>query len=243
MPDNVLSTPNVPGDFLPPDDRPVGQHPVVAYELGGIALNDTSQGLQYQVWVFEITNFVHLVGGDGVSARPEAGGSPTVLYTGTGITEVSGAFDANMNPTIAFVENGLAKLRWWDASDSSYKITTLQGAANPRLTLDDKREAAGSSRDILLFYLLGSEFTEKTFAHRRQRDRYAVEYVLATNLTRAVGLGRVGMGTHWRMQMELLELGIPALPPPAEPGNPIVPPPQVDPPDPTQPPCAPVWCP
>lgn len=200
MPDNVLSTPNVPGAFQPPEDRPVGQYPIVAYELGGIALNDSSQGLQYQVWVFEIMNFVPQIGGDGVSVRPEVGGASTVFYSGSGITEISGAFDANMNPTLIFVENGLSKLRWYDSSISNYALTDLPGALSPRLTLDDKREAAGSSRDILLFYLKA----DGALYHRIQRDRYGVEYLLAPADPRRVAIGRAGMTEDWRMQIELL---------------------------------------
>ena len=206
MPDNVLSTPNVPGGFLSPDDRPVGQFPPVAYELGGVALNDPSQGLQVQVWVFEITNYDPVMGGDGVSVRPEAGGAPVVFYTGAGITEVSGAFDANMNPTIAFVEAGVTKLRWYDSSLPGYVVTLFPGYISPRLTLDDKREAAGSSRDILLFYLLPGG----SLNHRIQRDRYGVEYQLMTDDPRRVALGRIGMNDGFRMQIEILILYDPA---------------------------------
>lgn len=187
----ILSSPSVPGNFLPPDDR---EPPLLAdYELGGAALNDASQGLEVQVWVFESD-------GTTVTVRPEAAGAPVVLYTGAGITEVAGAFDSLMNPTIAFVEAGVTKLRWYDSSVGQYVVTTFPNMWSPRLTLDDKRPQSQASRDILLLYLS----PQGELLQRIQRDRYGVEYSLRAPDARLVAIGRVGMGDGYRVLVELL---------------------------------------
>jgi len=200
MPDNVLSRPNQPGRFLSPDDREVGQYMTVAYEQGGIAISDPTQGLQVQNWVFWITNYIPLVGGDGIAVRPETGGAEELIYSGVKITEVSGSFDANMKPVIAFVENNVAKLRWYDATVPGYTLTELPNCYSPRLTLDDKRDSANNSRDILLFYLdnVGA------LKERIQRERYGVEYEIMSPDLRRVAVGRVGMADNFRLQIEIL---------------------------------------
>ena len=48
LPDNVLSTTPVVGNYLSPDNRT--RQLLVDYELGGADLNDTTQGSDYQTW-------------------------------------------------------------------------------------------------------------------------------------------------------------------------------------------------
>ena len=48
MPANVLSTVPHPDDYLPPIDKDRGL--LEDWEMGGIALNDPSQGLRVQEW-------------------------------------------------------------------------------------------------------------------------------------------------------------------------------------------------
>ena len=46
--DNRLSSVIVADHFLEPDD--LETYPLLVYELGGVGLNDPSEGLRYQVW-------------------------------------------------------------------------------------------------------------------------------------------------------------------------------------------------
>src|SRR5690606_35250660 len=68
------------------------------WELGGVALNDPSQGLSVKVWHAFAT---HDHDTDVVTVWVEAPGVPaTELFSGIGITEIALAFDQNMNPFV-----------------------------------------------------------------------------------------------------------------------------------------------
>lgn len=193
MPGNALSSEPVQAAHLPPDNRD-RKDLLLDFELGGIALNDPSQGLQVQPWE---------AWSDGASVwvAPSPGRTPTtLLLTGSGITEVALSFDQNMRPTVAFVEAGLAKLFWFDASVSGMVTTTYAGASSPMLTLDDKRAIAtltGTS-DVLFFYLLSG-----SLCYRQQRDRFAIERVLGAVPPTSTRINRVGMGANNRVQVWL----------------------------------------
>jgi hypothetical protein len=194
IPGGALSVSPVPGAFIWPDDQqPLTQamgYVPQDWELGGIALNDSSLGLQVQRWTFALD-------GDAVTVTPD-GGTPTVLFTAAGITELSGAFDSNMAPAAAYVQAEVLKLYWFDTAIPGYATTTFDGE-NPRLTLDDKRPLHAADRDVLLIYLRAG-----SIYYRQQRDRYGVEYLLGALPAGTERLGRVGMGTTNRVQIECL---------------------------------------
>ena len=55
LPGNVPSTVAVPSEFLSPDDQV--SSPLIDFERGGVALNNSSLGLNYQNWsCFVATN-------------------------------------------------------------------------------------------------------------------------------------------------------------------------------------------
>lgn len=174
LPNHTLSTVPVIGYYLPPDDR--DPSPILDYELGGVALFDASQGMMVRTWYARLvvdgvkeTSNVY-IGAEGV---PEI-----VFFSGGDFTEVALAFDQNMNPFLAFIEGGQAKFYWFDAAIPGYTITTLPvGSRSPKCCLDDKRSTQVGESDILLFYMRGT-----TLYYREQRDRYLVEYTLATGL-------------------------------------------------------------
>lgn len=194
IPDNRLSTTPQPATFIPPDDR----YPVAAnvgtpidWELGGIAVNDVSQGLLVQVWEFTVTESMITVGPEG-SPDP-----PTELIPAARVTEISGSFDSAMNPVLAYVQDEEVKLRWYDPDVTGYVTTAFPGYRSPRLTLDDKRPGHDTDRDVLLFAMKGD-----TLVYRQQRDKYATERALSTDSTYHE-LGRVGMNRGNRVQIEV----------------------------------------
>ena len=96
---------------MPPDDilRP---DRTIDYELGGVGIQDVSQGLQVRTWVAELVD-------DDVIIYPEDNPLDVLnFYTESDITEISLAFDQNMNPAVGFIANGQAKLRWFNTSAS-----------------------------------------------------------------------------------------------------------------------------
>ena len=163
---------------------------LVDYEQGGVGLNDPSEGWQVKLWTLQYISPDVIVSAPGVS--------PTVLFSRTGITEISLAFDQNMNPFVAFVENGRAKYWWYDTVTSQQTFSDLSvDAINPKCTLDDKRPLQSATNDILLIYKRGTNL-----CMRVQRDRYETEYVLREGVGQTID--SVGMGQNYRLQIRLI---------------------------------------
>lgn len=173
----ISSTP-YPSAFV--DAKADTVSPTVDYETGGIGLQDPSAGLMYQTWTCKT---------DGTDITIEADNTaPIVVYTGINITEVSLAFDANMQYFVAFIEDGQAKFKWFDSTIGDFTVTSLNALdANPRCTLDDKRELNNSGRSIQLFYLRN----DRLYA-RYQNDRYENEEDLGA-ITVGKKLAKIGM--------------------------------------------------
>jgi len=192
LPGDALDPIGIAVDLLPPDDE--GRPSLVEdYELGGIALNDPSQGLMVQDWRARLV-------GDDVRVGPEPYSSETTVITDTDITEVSLAFDQNMRPTIGYMADGVTKLYWYDTVPEEH-VTTVFNAEDrsPFVTMDDKRAPASliNSNDVLFFYIRGT-----TLYYRQQRDRFQTERSLAT-----VGadqrIVKCGMSRALRVQVHL----------------------------------------
>lgn len=192
IPENRLSTTPVYAAFRNPDsiERP---STLVDYELGGRALNDPSEGLEVHRWT--------------VRYDPETGAvsvfAPGVIeetiFTALGITQLGLAFDQNMRPFVAFVQNGRAKFFWYDTVLGETLITELPvDARTPQCCMDDKREMQTSqgSNDVIIAYLRGTGLY-----FRQQRDRYEVEYLLTASAP-GTKLLRIGMNQGFRLQFE-----------------------------------------
>ena len=163
--------------------------------MGGIALNDPSQGLLVQSWRAWLV-------GSSVRCAPdslaELGDVGVELLNVSGITELSLAFDQNMHPAVAYVAGGLTYLWWFDTQAGGQATLLLPGCASPFITMDDKRDVSLATSDILLFYIRAS-----ALHYRQQRDRFTIETRLtdlAPDMTRIV---RAGMGSNYRLQVEV----------------------------------------
>ncbi|MBA4279297.1 hypothetical protein [Ralstonia sp.] len=168
MPENRLSV-------TPKRSALVFAHPqpslTESLHIGGVALNDPSQGLRVQTWTCTTDGSRVFIRGETV---PQ-----TTLFTGTGITEVSLAFDRNMNPFVAFVEGGVARYWWFNTAIGQRVTSTLPvGSISPRAVLDDVRESQGEFADIILAYQQG-----RNLLYRQQRDNYNIERTLSTTLS------------------------------------------------------------
>jgi hypothetical protein len=131
--------------------------------------------------------------------EPYPEGTPRTLYvSSSGITEVALAFDQNMEPTIAYLENGLVKLRWFDISVNSIVTTSYAGASSPMLTMDDKRAVAGADNDVIFGYTRDGQVR-----YRQQRDRYLTEYTLGAIFAPGARILQLGMGTNLRLQFKI----------------------------------------
>jgi hypothetical protein len=142
--------------------------PLIDYDMGGVALHDTSQGLEYQLWTFvavEATVFV--------SAPNTAG--PIELVSANGpIDEIACTFDQNMNPFVAYSQGAQWHYWWFDPQFHGMVTSDLPpGVTSCRVCLDDRRLWEVNGSDILLFYT-----RNRNLYHRRQRDRYTQDLLL-----------------------------------------------------------------
>jgi hypothetical protein len=166
IPNNQLSSFTIPAHFLPPDD--LETYPLMVFELGGTGLNNPNDGLTVQTWTLR---YYPDTGNVSISAANQ---TPTTLFTRSGITEIDLTFDQNMEPFVAFVENGDAKFFWYDTQLGSTTFTDLPaGSLTPRCSLDDKRDFQDAASDIILAYVHGG-----ALKYRQQRERYETERTL-----------------------------------------------------------------
>lgn len=186
IPDNSLSSSPVYGVIQ--GGRALTESVTEDYETGGVALNDPSEGLQVKVWRARIVNQSSIVvDADGIT--------PFIVVTGSSITEVSISFDSNMQIVVAYTDNNVAKLYWYDTLTAGYVTTEYPGAKNPRVSLDDKRDVQSDNRDVIFAYIRSGGLY-----FRMQRDRYEVEYLLNSSVT---GLFlKFGMNNKLRLQFE-----------------------------------------
>lgn len=196
LPGGVLSTTPVTAGFLPP--RNVVKEPLVDFALGGVNLNDPSQGLEVYVWRGRY------IDGDIVIDVPGEVAPITVLSLAD-ITEFQFTFDQNMQIVLTYVvDDDAAFYRFFNDTATQFVTEELaQGTITPRCCLDDSRAIAGEGMsDVLVTYM-----RDGTLYYRQQRDRYEDEYELATDLS-AYKLGQVGMNRVWRFQWQLIPLEI-----------------------------------
>jgi hypothetical protein len=180
---------------LRPDDRArEEQGLLVDYELGGVAIQDPSQGLRVRVWKLWVDV-------EDVRIAPlDALGSATTLFSGAGITEVTLSFDNNMMPDVAYLQNDDLKLRWFDLSQSPPRYVTDDfgpGIATPYLAFDDKRPQLISASDVMLFYV-----RDRKVWVRLLRDRWLTEYEWADIPSHAGRILAAGMSRGNRMQLK-----------------------------------------
>jgi hypothetical protein len=190
LPENTYSSIPIGAHFVTPDDKVTTA--LVDYEMGGVALNDPSQGLTVKTWkVFVVNQEVF------VQANAE---TPVYVFTGVNITEIALCFDQNMRPCVAHVDQGELKLRWYDTFITAFRIDNFGPAhRNPKLSLDDKRPLLSASSDMILAYIRGD-----TLYYRQQRDRFEIERTLKTGIKPYLKLKNIGMSHTWRMQFELV---------------------------------------
>ena len=180
-----------------------------AIEYGGVALNDASQGLLVKLWTLE---YKPSTGNLEISAP---GVSVTVLFNRPNISEVSLAFDRNMNVAVAFVQAGQAKLYYYDSVllSMTFLETALGTATSPRVVHDDKRTLQSGNSDVILGYV-----RDGILYYRQQRDRYLVERQLAIGVTGP--LAYMAMAPNLRVHFAFLQ-DVPPYLPPEPPSDPL----------------------
>lgn len=191
LPENEASSIAVPGEYMPGDGFSV--NPLADYELGGVGLNDASQGLQVRLWRLDYVDNLNVV------VQPDVGGSPTTLFSVSGISELALAFDQNMRPFVAYKLGTSIFLRWYDTTVPGFVTTNFGVAKYPRLSLDDKRASQIGNSDVIFAYI-----RDNGLYYRQQRDRFTIERLLRDGLDPTLKLRAIGMSRNLRMQFELV---------------------------------------
>ena len=204
FPDNQLSTRPLPHQlaggkvrYLPPR--------TVSLEDGPVAEQDPSEGMRYQEWMAQITP-------EGVFLEAENTPARLLLPNPSGtITDIAIAFNQNADLHYVWVDDGVARFRYYDTVTSQMETMTLpEGVRTPKLTMDDKRNTQTANNDIVLTYRRGN-----SVYFRLQRDRFLIERdpteplpepersQQRANIALAGGIVKFGMNRQWRLQWQL----------------------------------------
>lgn len=183
FPENIPSSTPVPAEFLGGRSRKTTG--IEDFEDGGIGIRDTSHGLMHQVW--------HAYRERGVIYLGSENTPYFEIISGENISEISFTFDQNMRLVLAYVEDGIAKMRWYNTAIEQEELIIIgSDVITPRVSLDDKRTDQLGISDVILMYVRGD-----AIYHRLQRDRYDTEY-LTQDKGGAAGLIKIGMMRNMR---------------------------------------------
>jgi hypothetical protein len=196
--DGSLSSVPIPADYI---DRVRGPFELTrGYEMGGVAINNSPGELRAKQWAARI-----YVDSSDAPVKYAVQVSPdevtwTTLFSRTGkVTEIALAFAQLMNPFIAFVEDGVSRIWWFDTAADGYVFTDLPaGSRSPRCCLDDRRHTQTAVSDIVLVYMR----SDVLYA-RLQRERYETEHTLAIGLGPDARFVAVAMNKGLRLQFQL----------------------------------------
>lgn len=165
-------------------------NPLIDFEVGGVALYDSSEGLRVQTWrsAYE----------DGSVVCYDGDENRYVLFSRPGVVALGLAFDQLMAPFVAFQDAGGVAYWWFNPATSVMEFSPyLPGSTSaPRCTLDDTRELASGWSDIILAYMRGRDL-----CYRQQRDNYAIERVLEEDA--GSSLMAIGMAKNLSLQFRL----------------------------------------
>lgn len=185
----------VGGDILTPNDRAAKKFE--DWEMGGVAIQDPSQGLRVQEWRAWWEE-----GSGDVYASADNQPVPTLLYNEPDLTWLTLGFDQNMRWLSAYtIENGQSYLKWYNSLIEDYETLPLaSGVLTPFLTMDDNRPlplTLGISDVILTYIRDGALYV------RVQRERFLVERLIAADIQGASRIWHFGMNNKLRLQWEL----------------------------------------
>ena len=189
-----ISSKPVVGVLLTPDNMP--KRPTIDFEMGGVALQDPSQGLRVQQWRAWF---------DPNATPPavfveSANTPPTKIFEQDNITWLSFCFDQNMRWSAVYtLADGNSYLRWYNSAIAGYATTELDdGVISPFLAMDDKRPVMGGRNDIILAYI-----KNQTVCLRIQRERFNTVHVWAEKIPKDWIIRNFGMSNKLRLQMEI----------------------------------------
>lgn len=170
--DITVSNMNLVGSYLFPDNLAPGSE-LSDYEMGGLAIQDASQGLQVQPWRGcwnASDNTAYLI--------PDFNCAEAVpVFVEPGVVEFTFSFDQAMNWVAATRKaDYTAKLYWYDTVTESRTITDYSDVQSIKLAHDDKRKLQINQglSDVVFTYITHSD---RRVRYRTQRERYLTEWI------------------------------------------------------------------
>lgn len=191
IPESIPSSSPQYSDWL--YDYPTAYDPLVAYEWGGVAIEDVSQGLGSHLWELTYDSDT------GDVKRNRVGQLAQTVFNAANLVRLGLSFDQNMHPCYVWESgvDGYVNLIFYDVSVGAEATLQITGITSPCITLDDKRRDAADTSDIIFAYI-----RDGNIYYRQQRDRFTIERVLGSvNPTEIIT--RIGMSQGGRLLMEL----------------------------------------
>lgn len=193
IPGNKLSDPTVRAPFLYPYNLVRGSL-LEDWQIGGVALQDPSQGFRVHPWYGRVDK-----ANGNVYLRPGVDGKEILVYTIPNCFEFAFAFDQNMRWVGSFTDKaGNTVIYRFDAASGGYIQDKFTGINGVRLTLDDTRSSQlpTGNTDIIMTYL---KTATGELCFRSQRDNYAIEHILSKTLPNGMLISNFGMCSNNRL--------------------------------------------
>ena len=168
--DSWSSFPQAAG-FLPPHDAP-SVNPLVAQDMGPIAVNDVTQGLRARLWTATCDGSAVTLVGHGE------------LLSDTAITQISLTFDQAGKPFVAYAAGGMVKIWWFDPIAAANVITEIAMGDQPFAHLDERRPELVSISDVIILYRAAGALRYRNAIHPPAREVFEWDQQMATALVR-----------------------------------------------------------
>lgn len=135
---------------------------------GGIDLNDSSFGLNYQLWDISYVN-------NQVIVTSRLNNKQYIVYTVEDASDISIAFDQNMNPWCLYQKEEQYYLYWYDATINQYSLTLFENIVTPFMFMDLIGSIFSDQSSINIFYIKDG----KIYC-TQQSSRFTVQNLLYT---------------------------------------------------------------
>lgn len=175
-------------------DNVVSDNELEDYEMGGIALQNPFEGLEYQVWKGYWEAGSAYLTNDTLAA-------PVKIFDEPDVEEFCFTFDQNMRWAAAIrTKANLCKFLWYDSLVQAYVTTAISGVSSMRLTLDDKRhnQIQFGVSDVILTTIEGGKV-----CWRIQRDRFGILYSHPGSVSSRARITHFGLGENMRLQWRI----------------------------------------
>jgi hypothetical protein len=197
IPENIITIADGE-EFSPPRDDPY--LPIISRHIGGEFLSISTSDLQTHSWAAEY------IDGEIIIYRDDSPNNKVAVIIANDVTSISLAFDSSMRPTIAYIQDGIGKLYYYNTATQAVETLEFTGVTSAQVVNDDPRPELTEFNDIIFAYTKNNNLY-----YRQQRDRYTIEYLAASDIGENNILKRLGPTSGLRLQFEIAS-SLPDLP-------------------------------